>query len=206
MTGALLDRARMIGERAALEREKTILKAVLGVENSYFPGGTASTLYSATPYLVASNALTDWTSIETCENDGFGAMTDENGEAILVTPTAILVPIALKATTKRILTATSVAHLTSSDTIRTWSSMPVKTDYEIISSPLIHQLSGSSTTWFLGDFKRQFRWKEIWPIQTFKASQNDQDRFHRDIVEKYKVRYYGCCFAIDNKYVVKNTA
>ena len=196
----------MLGERAGLEREKTILKAVLGVENSYFPSGSASALYGASPYLVTSNALADWTNIEKCENDGFGAMVDEQGESILVMPTAILVPIALKATTKRILTATSLAHITSSDTIRTYSAMPIKSDYEIISSPLVHTLSGSSTSWWMGDFQKQFRWKEVFPIQTFRANNNDQDRFHRDIVEKFKVRYYGCCFAVDNKYVVKNTA
>lgn len=207
-TGALLDRARMLGERAALEREKTILKGVMGVENAYYPSGTATALYGAAPYLVTSNALSDWTNIEKAENDGLAAMTDEKGEAILVTANAILVPIALKATAKRILTATTVVHgdFDDANSVKTYSAMPIKADYEIVSSPLVHQLSGSSTSWWLGDFKRQFRWKEIWPIQTFRATQNDQDRFHRDVVEKYKVRYYGGIFAVDNKYVVKNTA
>ena len=208
-TGMLLDRAFMLGERAALAKEKAILQAVLGLVNSYFPSGTASTLYSAAPYVVASNALADWTNVETAEVSGLAEMTDEEGEAILVVANTLLVPTALKRTAERIMNATEVADGDWGDTgVKTYSRNPVGGQYKVLSSPLVHKLqtTNPTTNWWFGDFQRQFRWKQIWPLQTFRAPANHPDKFDRDIVDKFKVRFYGCAFAMDNKYVVKNTA
>lgn len=215
-TGLLLQRAFLLGERAALDKEKTILKTVLGIDNRYYPSGVETGIYLAAPYRVLANALVDWTDIEKCELNGFGEMVDDMGERIVVIPNTILVPAALKRTAQRILSATEIIHGDYDDaaSIKTKSLNPVKNQYNILSSPLIHSLQVTAGTdaaiaksnWWFGNFGRQFWWKEVMPLQTFKAQTNNIQQFERDIVSRFKVRYYGNCFVIDNRYVIKNLA
>ena len=70
-TGQILIRARRIGERIALEREKTILDGVTGVNtNVYKPSGVATALYSAGHNnLNTSTGLVDWESIDTVKKN-----------------------------------------------------------------------------------------------------------------------------------------
>lgn len=217
-TGILIERAKGIGEKCALDREKKILRAILGIDNAYFPSGVSTALYQATPYRVTSNALVDWTDIEKCELDGFSAMVDDspNRDEIIVTPNVVLVPSALKRTAQRILNATEVTHgdFDDVDSVKTRGTNPVKNDYQIVSSVLIHALQVTAGTtpsiaksnWWMGDFSKQFKWKEIFPLQTFRAIEDSNLKFERDVVSRFKVRYYGNPFVIDNKYVVKNMA
>ena len=77
---------------------------------------------------------------------------------------------------------------------------------QVVSSRYVATYTSDSTTWFYGDFKKQFRYKEIWPLQTFQLPVNNLLKFQRDIKFSYKVREWGWIFAKDQKYVVKNTA
>ena len=80
-----------------------------------------------------------------------------------------------------------------------------------VSSPFLDAAQGAdqwddASDWLIGDFKRQFIYKEIWPLQTFRApAQNDED-FERDIVARFKVREYGDVQATDHRLVVKVNA
>ena len=206
-TAQVLKRASLLGERAALDKEKDILNAVTGTVNRYYPSNVETALYGAAPYLIAANPLTDWTSIEKAEIDGLAAMADEQDEKILVVGKVLLVPVALKYTAMRITKAVQVIHGDFEDAIsaKTVSGNPLEPGYTILSSPLVHGITSSTTTWFFGDPQKQFVWKEIFPIQTFRAPDNHPDRFRRDIVELFKVRHKGKCFAIDNKHFVKCT-
>jgi hypothetical protein len=214
-TGMLVEKMRGIGELCALEREKTILKAVTGVTQCYFPSGSGANLYGGAPYIKTSNGLSDWTNIEACLVDCFAAMTDENGELVNSMPTAILVPTNLLFTAKRIIGATEILTKnpttgtagTTAQARETMSSNPVD-NYRIISSPQVSnvQSSNPTTNWWLGDFQRQFRWKEVLPLQVFRRPENGDMQFERDIVTGFKVRYLGNVFAVDQRYVAKNTA
>lgn len=217
-TGVLIERAKDIGEKCALDREKKILRAILGIDNTYYPNGTETALYLAAPFLVASNALVDWTDIEKCELDGFAAMVDDSPDEdeIIVNPTAVLVPYALRRTAQRILNATSITHgdYDGADSVKTSGTNPVKNAYKVVSSSLVHKLqiaasiatNVAKSSWWMGDFPKQFKWKEIFPLQTFRAMEDSNLKFERDVVSRFKVRYYGNPFVMDNKYVVKNTA
>ncbi|HQR08373.1 MAG TPA: hypothetical protein PLN21_16205 [Gemmatales bacterium] len=55
----------------------------------------------------------------------------------------------------------------------------------------------------MGDFPRQFIWKEIWPVQVFRQAAQEGDGFDRDVVAWFKVRYYGGINALDHRYVLK---
>lgn len=208
-TGQLLERCRAIGEKLQEQREIEILNGVLGKINIYYPSDVATALYSGSPQLVTTNALTDWRNIEKAELNGFDAMLNESGEKIVVIPKIIVVPLALKRTAINILKATNIydGNFTAIGAKTEYSNPYGGSSLTILSSPLISTVTGDSTTWFIGDFKKQFRWKQVWPVQVFRQSGDvNQMSFRRDIVESFKVRYSGNLFALDNKYVVKNTA
>lgn len=206
-TGQLLEYIKDIAEHLAMRKEKNIISGVTGAHQCYYPSGVATDLYNGSPYVISSNALVDWTDIEKAENDGLDNMTDENGEKIsYIAPNPIiLVPSALKYTARRIINATEITRKTDSANTLTKSSNPLDKS-QVVSSRYVATYTSDSTTWFYGDFKKQFRYKEIWPLQTFQLPVNNLLKFQRDIKFSYKVREWGWIFAKDQKYVVKNTA
>ena len=95
----------------------------------------------------------------------------------------------------------------SATSVKTKSDNPYSpNEYRVLTSSLVAGITGDATTWFMGDFQEQFFWKEIWPLQVFKAQPNSIMEFERDVVARFKVRYFGGIFAVDQRYVVKNTA
>lgn len=197
-SGLVFLRARQIGERIRRDREKTILNGVQDVSgNVYRPSGTATALYSAGNNNVKSiNALEDWTDLDAAYSQ-FINMRDEAGEPLYVEPTVLLVPVALRGTGNRIVNATEY------DT----GNMKVGNSYshlKALASPYLDAQSAS--TWYVGDFKRQFIWQEVWPVQVLRARQDAGEAFERDIVARFKARYLGGIAALDYRYVIKNTA
>jgi hypothetical protein len=74
----------------------------------------------------------------------------------------------------------------------------------VLSSPFIDEQGGEATNdWYLGDFRRQFVWTEIWPVQTFLQRAESESAFDRDVVLRVKARYYGGLSAIDTVFVTK---
>jgi hypothetical protein len=69
-----------------------------------------------------------------------------------------------------------------------------------------HITRRSTTTWYWGDFKKCFWWTEVWPLQVFTAKPGHEDEFNKDIISKYKARFYGGCHCIDNRKIFKATA
>ena len=216
-TSSILEQAEEMGKDARLDREETILKAILGIDTSYFPTDVGTALYTAAPQLLGTNPLTDWRNIESAELS-LADTVDEEGNSILIRPQILLVPAALNRTALRILSATEVREdkniAAGSDSRVTLSANPVFNAFTVRSSPAIHTLqvaagiaSGIATSsWWLGDFKKQFVWKEIWPLQVSRAKPGHSEEFRSDIKAQFKVRYYGGIYAKDKVYVMKNTA
>jgi hypothetical protein len=206
-TGQVVMHAQYLGRRIAEAKEKRILSGVLGGHQCYAPNGILTNLYAGAPQLVGTNALVDWKNIEKAEIEGFDAMLDEEGEKIHVMPNVIIVPRALYRTAKMILRATSVKSVTGTGAVETLASSPIDPgELMPLTSPLVGTFAGAATTWFMGDPKAQFRWKEVYPIQTFRLATNNLLEFQRDVKYAFKVRHRGDIFAIDNKYMVKCTA
>jgi hypothetical protein len=226
-TGELLRRAARIGEATRLEREKTIVRGVTDADyvastsGVYRPSGTLEQLYptngsnynyvgvgntaSGSPYNAAVG-LEDWTDIDFILRFHATQVKDdrhapESGEPILWMPRILLVPKSKELTALRIVTATTVITATGEDTQRTEFRNPFGGAYQVLASPFLDAVS--SDDWYLGDFRRQFIWKEIWPVQIFRQTRDGDADFDRDVIAKYKVRYYGGINALDEKYVVK---
>ena len=127
-------------------------------------------------------------------------MTDDNGEYVGIDPSAmiLLVPQDLMVEALQMMNSTLVPE-GSENAVNTF-----KGAYQPLTSP--HITADSTTAWFLGDFKRDFLWAEIWPLQTFTHVSGNEDEFKRDIKAQYKVRYFGGVGAIEDKHIYKATA
>ncbi len=208
-TGMLLERIRNLAERHAIAKEKDIIACVVGHKACYYPSGVVQALYAGAPYLVTTNALVDWTDVENCEVTGFSEMTDEKGEKIGWMPVrpVMLVPRALYRTGKRIVNATEVKYGADSVTIQAIGANPLSGEQiQVLTSNYVSTYTGDTTSWFYGDPKKQFRFKEYWPLQVFQLQANNTYEFERDVKFAYKTRDWGFCFAVDQKYFLKNTA
>jgi len=212
-TGQMVMRAKRIGASAKSDREKTIMNAVLGVTNSgelaaWRPAGTAATLYSAAstdPYTtatqnnLASTALADDTDLDDAMAL-FAAFTDEQGLPMVINPTHLLTGLALRAIGYKICFSGQSSLVQSPA-----GTASIYTGTNAISSAFVDQLK-SSTAWFYGDFKKQFVYTEVWPLQVFQAKPGNDQEFERDVLFRFKARYYGGCGAVSNRYVVQGNA
>lgn len=226
-TGEVLRRAARIGEATRLEREKTIIRGVADGDYDatlgtgvYRPSGVLEELYPTdgsnrnwigvgnvvSPGFNAAVPLEDWQSIATVLRFHATQVRDdrhapEAGEPIVWMPKFLLVPKKLELTALQIVTATGVRQQSLDATRQTEFRNPFGGAYQVRSSPFLDALSGDD--WYLGDFRRQFLWKEIWPVQVFRQTLESPAGFERDIVARFKVRYYGGINAIDERFVVK---
>lgn len=225
-TGELLRRASAIGEATRLEREKTIVRGVLDADFNagagtgvYRPAGTLEALYpvdgSNRNYIGAGNvtsggvfaaavALEDWQQLGLVHRYHATQVRDDRhgpdaGDPLVWMPRILLVPKKLELTARQIVAATTVRRI---GTDGEWEFRnPFGGSYEVLSSPFVDQVSEDD--WYLGDFRRQFLWKEIWPVQVFRQSRDSDADFERDIIARFKVRYYGGINALDERQVVK---
>jgi hypothetical protein len=224
-TGEINRRARALGFYLRQERERTIIRGVTDAEAGsnnfvYRPAGTGEALYatdgSNRNWVGAGNTtssgfnaavpLVDWTDIEEVLEYRATEVKDDriDGESrpIVVPARQLLVPESLRGTALRIANATEI-RTTNGNNV-TVSTNPVHGLLEVLSSPFIDEQSGQNVNdWYLGDFRRQFVWTEVWPVQTFLQRSDSEGAFERDVVLRVKVRYYGGISAVDTVFVTK---
>lgn len=210
-TGQLLRRAGKIGHDAAVYREKMILNTIQDIVGYYawYVGSsdaesvTRTALYSTSttaPHRTSNqitNALVNHTDINAAVIL-FGLMVDEKGDPIVTGPKILLVPVALTMIAESIFKSSVLIGGANAQP------NPYAGKFAVLSSPYLD--AQSSAIWYLGDFKSQFVWKEVIPlqVQTRMDSENDM-AWERDIKAQYKIRFYGDCKATDYNYVVKST-
>ena len=216
-TGLIMRRAAQFGERAATDREKKILyniqDATVGNKNyySYRPSGTRVALYSGAvagthPYSnLHDHRLQHWTDLDHAKTM-FSTMRDAQGEPIFIMPQILLVPVAQETMAERLIKnvlmpASRLGNDVPGDSPN--EANPFANKYKVLSSPYLDIVS--TAYWYLGDFKKQFVEKVVYPIQvlTRRDTKNDY-AWERDIVAQYKIRYYTEPGAVDYKYVVKS--
>jgi hypothetical protein len=206
------------------ERERTIVRGVTDADASskpvYRPKGAGTALYATTGanrnWVGAGNTtsttfnaavpLVDWTDIETALHYRATEVKDDRIDGTarpLVMPVKhVLVPEKLRGTALSILNSTEI-RVTTDDT-ETQFANPVRGLAEVLSSPFIDEQGGQAINdWYIGDFRRQFVWTEIWPVQTFLQRAESESAFERDVVLRVKARYYGGISAVDTVFVTK---
>jgi hypothetical protein len=212
-TAQFIQRARNIGENAKSKKEEIIMDAVLetattGPYAAWRPAGTSTTLYSDTsndPYTSGTldNSITDVLTDDTDINAAltkFATFTDESAQLITVIPKVLLVAMALHNSAKKIVQSSSTTVATFSQGVIN----PVQGDYMVFPTPFVDNKKGA-TYWFLGDFKKQFVYTEVFPLQVFQAKPGNEQEWKRDVVFGFKARFMGGCGAITNRYVVMST-
>jgi hypothetical protein len=223
-TGQLLMRAQRIGEQAKVDKEIAILSGVMDKGNQvYRPSGTATPQYSTTLGNLVGDAgsyagftsplpLVDWLTIDKLQQFHPLSISDDRqmgvAQPILWNPTQLLVPPGMNATALRIVNATEVRVTTTgavSGDNRTTFTNPAKGMFTVLTSPLMLRLgiSDAATAYFYGDFKKQFIWREIWPIQTFSQGRDSESAFERDVISRFKVRYLGGLNSVEHRWVLK---
>ena len=224
-TGEINRRAMALGYYLRQERERTIVRAVTdadAIDSKYVyrPGGTGETLYdtdgsnrnwvgSGNTTSTSFNAavpLVDWTDIEEVLHYRATEVVDDRIDGdprpVVVPARQLLVPEALRGTARSIVNSTEITVTTADNETR--FANPVNGTLEVLSSPFIDEQGGQAANdWYIGDFRRQFVWTEIWPVQTFLQRSDSESAFERDVVLRIKARYYGGISAVDTMFVTK---
>ena len=212
-TGQMMMRAAQVGESASIRKDKEIFDKVLSITESgdyasWRPAGTATALYSATsndPYTsgTIANEIADVLSDETDLDAAYTAaasFTDEQGEVIMFNPKILLVGAPLRGTANKIINSQSTLIATYNSGVTN----PWHNEVQVISSSYVNSLQ-SATHWYLGDFKKQFIFTEVFPLQTFQAKPGNEKEFDSDVIYQVKARWMGGCGAISNRYVIEST-
>jgi hypothetical protein len=224
-TGEINRRANALGFYLRQERERTIVRAVTDADAGtgrfvYRPNGTRAALYASngshrnwvgvgnttSPAFDAAVPLDDWTDVDHVLNYRATEVKDDriDGTArpIMAPVRQMLVPERLRGTARSLLHSTEITVTT--DDQETRFANPLLGLAEVLSSPFIDEQGGAALhDWYLGDFRRQFVWTEIWPVQTFLQKADSEAAFDRDVVLRVKVRYYGGVSAVDTVFVTK---
>ena len=204
-TGLILMTARDYAEKIANQREKLIMNAIQDIAGyySWYPSGTRAAVYSTgttAPHVCSNlitNALSDYTDLDAAKLL-FGKMTNDEGDTISVMPKTLLVPVALDTMAKRLVGNSVLTGASNSEF------NPFKGAYNVISSAYLD--AQSAIVWYLGDFKKQFLWKEVTPLQLLtRTDKKNEGAWNRDIAASFKIRFDGQCRARDFRYVVKST-
>ena len=207
------------------ERERTIVRAVTDADSGsgqqvYRPSGSGETLYATdgsnrnwigsgnttSPGFAQAIPLVDWTDIESALHYRATEVKDDRIDGdqrpIVVPARQLLVAEKLRGTGRSIVNSTEI-NVTTVDG-ETKVANPVHNMLEVLSSPFIDEQGGTAgDDWFVGDFKRQFVWTEIWPVQTFLQQSESAAAFDRDVVLRVKARYFGGISAVDTVFVTK---
>ncbi|MGC1275585.1 MAG: hypothetical protein WBC44_17900 [Planctomycetaceae bacterium] len=224
-TGEINRRARQLGFYLRQERERTIVRAVTDADSAdgrfvYRPNGTGTPLYAT------DGSLRNYVGVGNTTSTGYDAATaladhgdvdhvlgyratqvvddrvDGTPRPIVAPAKQLLVPEALRSTARGIVHASEV--LTTSGSNQRRLANPLAGTLDVLSSPFLDEQGAAALVdWYLGDFKRQFVWTEIWPVQTFLQRADGPAAFERDVVMRIKVRYYGGVSAVDTAFVTK---
>ncbi len=224
-TGDVLDVAGGIGDELAYARELAILKTVLGITNTYNYKDTTYNTYLAAadsgPWInKQANVFTDWTSIDTARRL-FTKMKDPaTAKEILVRPTLAIIDEGIEGLFAHTLTQTSFQERTNRSTdvgVRvTTGENPlnrIMPNLQYVQSPIVHNLlldngvSEANTVkrWWLGDFKKGFRWMENWPLRVRQANAQEAAMMDRGIIAGYYADYRGGSDVIEPRYASAQT-
>jgi len=224
-TGEIHRRAMALGYYLRQERERTIVRAVTDADAAsgryvYRPAGSGAPLYqtngshrnyvgagnTTSPDFAAAVPLQDWTDIEEVLHYRATQVKDDRTDGdqrpIVAPARQILVPERLRGTARSIVHSTEIRVASAEGETRLAN--PLHGTLEVLSSPFVDEQGGAAASdWYLGDFRRQFVWTEIWPVQTFLQRSESEAAFERDVVLRVKARYFGGISAVDTVFVTR---
>lgn len=201
-TQRVLSQARGVGDSMRLNKEKRAIDCIIDENTTAhrykWRGTTYATYQTSTPWdnVTASNALVDWTDYDAIEQTQNALVDPNTGEPVAVESTHVFVTKGLESTAKRIKNATTITVATpgyavSANPTVANSAVPVKVDYEIVSTRLMAARLATDTDYFVGSPARYAKYMENWPITVSEAGAGSYDEFRRDIVFQAKASERG---------------
>lgn len=223
-TGEINRRAIALGYYLRQERERTIVRAVTDADAAsapvYRPAGTGEPLYaddgSNRNFVGMTNTtsvdfdagvpLEDWSSIDKVlryrATEVLDDRVDGTPRPVMAPARQVLVPESLRGVASSIVNANEVTVVSAGSETR--MANPHRDRLTVVSSPFVDEQGGDALVdWYLGDFRRQFVWTEVWPVQTFLQNAESESAFDRDVVLRVKARYFGGVSAVDTAFVTK---
>lgn len=223
----LLEHAKSLATDLGIEREKTLLRVATGLTNTYVKNNGAAintydnnsgthdwdNLGASTPFVNTAG----FSSINTAENL-LSAVTDPNtGDPIVLGATRQILCVPELAPTVQAYLGMRGAQWgnTASATVpvimidNTASTTATSRGIQL---PSVHAnqfmvtLGFDTTTWFYGDFKSAFRYRERIPLQLAPMPSNYDDSWKRDVIAGWRVRRFGTPFIYEPRYVAKFTS
>lgn len=218
-TGLVLMNFNKAAEAMAINLEKERLNTVLGVTSSYSRnGGAVQATYGNThtegdgDNLIATNPLANRESFNNAKLY-FNNLTDpDTGEPISMgRDYQVVVPDALEWTLGDILSAREYQTTPSlgATAIRMKSDNPIYMggrSYQPLSNLYVSLITGDDTTWFMGNFKKAFVERTIYPATVEMQDRTSELAFSKDIVARVKVKRRSVPGVKDWRYVQKHTA
>jgi len=229
-TGEIYRRASLLGDALRAELERTKIRGLLDQQDPkddgssvyvWRPGGTGETLYNTDAsnlnYIGSggvsgfstASPLVDWTDLDLVRLYRATKVVDDriDGTARPIgginSNLTLLVPEAKRSVADTIVYPSLVGYDPS-------SSGGIKSEYRnpasgfitnVVSSPYVDEVNADD--YYVGDFRRQFIWTEIYPVQTFVQGASSESAFNNDVVLRVKARYYGGLSALDSRWVTK---
>lgn len=231
-TMEIMRRCDGIGQMTRQEQERVVVRGVIDADSAagiyvYRPSGTGAALYVNTGanhnYIGTSNttnaaydaavALTDWRDVQRVRTYRATCITDDRIDGTqraiggINSGLTMLVSEAKIGTAGYIVNATEVLNsgATTAAYTATKTANPIRGFVgNVLSSPFVDEAgTQAALDWHVGNFKKQFIWTEMWPIQTFTQGADSESAFSADIVLRLKVRYWGGLSATDTVWVTK---
>lgn len=223
-TGTALKMADDVGVILGQWIAKERLKMILGITGSYNRNGTTLQTY-ITPASGAAygNNIEDFqltiedgeAQLDELEQVFEDIVDPDRQEPIVITPNQILVARPLKRTLQAVLDATGQS-VGDSDVSMVQTPAQVKS-YQVFNTRWMKYLltaagisaADAGTYLFLGSFKDAFGWREVYPLQTYKANASATDLTpsgplgQRDIVFATKSRVYGVPYVKNPRFVLR---
>lgn len=227
-TGQVMANFNKVAEAMAINLEKERLSVALGITSTYSRnGGPVQATYGAThtegagSNLVTSNPLADRVSLNNAKTAFNNLVDPDTGEPISMgRDYQIVVPDELEWTLGDLLTArgystdpvraTGVPYAASNVT-----AVSMQTDnpifmggrtYEPLSNLYVGSITGSPSTWFIGNFKKAFVERTIYPTQVEMQDRTSELGFSKDIIARIKVKRRSTPACKDWRYVQRHTA
>lgn len=231
-TGILIERMRTLGNGLGLRKEKSILDVVIGAVNPYTYKGEARLTYGdgatagqALGFInEATAALVNYTDVQEIAEVYYAILEADTNEPLSHAPDTLICTGNLSWTASAVFNdvqvrlgdVTAVPGIQSIGANRIPDKFKVKIQTnEWVTQRILAANGGAggitaanraaaNLHWFIGNPKKAFVWKEIWPLLVEEEPPNAVVQFEQDVVMRFKGSYKGVAGVREPRYMIRS--
>ncbi len=231
-TGILIERMRTLGSGLGLRREKSIIDVVIGAVNPYSYKGEARLTYGdgatagqALGFInEATPALVNYTDVQAVAEVYYAILEADTNEPLSHAPDTLICTGNLSWTAKAVFRDTTVELVDRAAAAAQVGSIganriPDKFQVIIVTNEWVTQRillanggpggitaadrPAANAHWWIGNPKKAFVWKVIWPLIVEEEPTNAVVQFEQDIVLRFKASYKGVAGVREPRYMIR---